>query len=81
MDCKYVMFDGCMPVIFPGSLAHSHAELTHALANRNGPVTSAGFLRLGSDGKVSVYGRSISLGINSDPEDANIINRLLSGEW
>lgn len=81
MDCKYVMFDGAFPVIFPGSLAQTHAELAALLAPGNGDPTSAGFLRVGSDGKVAVYGRSVSLGISSDPEDAKTINRLFTGEW
>ncbi len=64
---KYIMLEGG-PVIF--TEAYTHIEMA---AGRR--VLSAGFVRLDSDGKFFTYGESFSLGIKSDPEDSERINR------
>lgn len=72
---KYVIINEVYPVIF-------FAGIPHKAMSKVGKVTSAGFVKfyVNSDCEISVIvsGKSESLGIESDPEDAKIIKRLLN---
>lgn len=71
---KYVVKDGIAPVVF--SECQKHSDFQHACS----PITSAGFGEIYfEDGglKVSCWGRSISLNIDSNPAiDERLIRKL-----
>jgi hypothetical protein len=84
MDMKYIM-DDVTPIIFCPTMNHDNMarRLFGRMEYIKGRVTSAGFLafRVGEDGNVCVhaYGKSESLGIESQPErDSRIITRALN---
>lgn len=74
---KYIIFTNGSPVIFPNSVGHKEIA-------GNKMVVSAGFCRIETfrnqwddiRAKVFVWGESKSLGVKSDPEDAEIIERI-----
>jgi hypothetical protein len=81
---KYVMFETTngqkIPVIFPESLAHATMAMVVAAAievstKSMAEAVSGGFINLGLD--VGVHGKSESLGLESNPDDAA---RILLGE-
>ena len=63
--------DGEFPVLFPKQLIHRDIAFRYT-------AVSAGFWFMDKNGKVTVYGNSDSLGLNSRPEDAAIIEKYLS---
>ncbi len=67
---KYVIIDGLFPIVF--TEAQTHREI-----GRGYNITSAGFGSVDSEAKVSIWGRSESLNKNSDPKDAEIIQRMI----
>jgi hypothetical protein len=69
MDWKYVVFRKNYPILLPPSLTHSDLK---ALEQNLGPITSAGFVQIESGG-IFCYGKSESLGVESGPRDAKII--------
>lgn len=70
MERKYIMIDGCMPIIF--DIALTHADVGEFFDNEDS-ITSAGFVN--DDGVCS--GRSDSLCIDSNPEkDTKIMKRF-----
>ena len=73
---KYIMFNGRDFLIFPPSV--SHLEAAGRFTDK---VTSAGFIALCTDGseiRADCYGKSVSLGIISWPEeDSRVITRSL----
>jgi hypothetical protein len=74
---KYIIFEYQHPVIFPVVMAHNE---TAALLRHLGRPTSAGFIRLddiGTGMKLYPYGSSISLNLESEPGDSDIINKTL----
>jgi hypothetical protein len=58
-------------IIFPRHLQHS--SVAQALGH---PVTSAGFVQV-RQGKVEVYGESLSLNLRSNPADARSVSVAL----
>lgn len=76
---KYVIIDDCFPIIF--GEAHKHSDFSR---NRLGKPTSAGFCHIHQAGEegmtVSCFGKSVSLEIESQPGDAQIIEKLLNGD-
>jgi len=69
---KYVMLNGCYPVLFPQAVVHR--DVADSIGGRK--VTSAGFCQLVA-GKVEVWGESISLRLSSQKEDASFIERAI----
>ena len=72
-DLKYIMIDGCLPVIF--GYYFQHKDVAEGLA-RLGPVTSAGFVQNDGD-HFTAYGESISLKMSSKPSDTEILTKVL----
>ena len=66
---KYIIIDFVFPVLFTDAIEHKK------MANGRF-VTSAGFVKI-VDGKVEVYGDSISLKLKPDVDDADIISLML----
>lgn len=79
--CKYVILDGIFPRLFSESDTHKYVARAPMSLGVKTP-TSAGFCSVGVDAKgeleVSCYGKSESLGLESQPGDAEIIKRLFS---
>ena len=67
---KYVMIDHKIPICFPDELVHS--SFTYF-----GKITSAGFVS--TKGKVTVFGKSVSLNIGPEEGDQLIITGFLRG--
>lgn len=73
-QCKYVMTRAFGPILFGEGIGHNELNV--------GEIVSAGFCEVFTEGKdveVSVYGKSTSLRLESKPEDAEKIRRLLTG--
>lgn len=74
MKMKYVVLDDGLNdniIVFPETIQHS------SFAMFSGTILSAGFISY-TDGKWSCWGKSISLGLDSRPEeDSDIANRML----
>lgn len=74
---KYIIFSNGEPVIFPDTLGHKEVAGMRM-------VDSAGFCRIETyrnqwddiRAKVSVWGESTSLGVKSNPVDAEIIKKI-----
>lgn len=75
---KYIILDGRLdyvPFIF--SERENHFDVAQALIPRFGPVLSAGFCGYNEDYHCwTVYGKSVSLGVESRPEDQKILNKM-----
>jgi len=74
MKAKYIIVtDGGLEfaIIFDKILAHKNIS-----AGRT-QVVSAGFCSLDSDGVWHTYGKSESLSLDSRPQDAKILNRIM----
>ena len=69
---KYVITDQNEAKI--GKDIYLHSELTKEL---KGKVIKAGHCRITEDFSYHVWGESIGYGIQSRPEDADILNKLL----
>jgi hypothetical protein len=77
---KYIIFNGYLceePVIF--SSLQSHDQMAERLSQSMGKPVSAGFIDL-LDGEMSAMGKSTSLGINSRPQDSEIIDRFFCND-
>jgi hypothetical protein len=73
-DMKYIIFDDGMmeqPIMFSCYLQHGSVAMRF-----NWKVVSAGFVALNND-QFHAYGKSVSLGVVSRPEDSKIINRIM----
>ncbi len=76
---KYIRVEGGLTdsvFLFPKWV--DHAEVGHSLGY---PVQSAGFVSIqiaNNEIEVTTYGRSMSLGMDSDPADAVLIKRMLT---
>ena len=83
MKLKYVIYNDSQPVLFGGYFQHSQV--------RAGVPTSAGFCSIkevptpedstictATMFEVAVWGESVSLGVKSDPSDADMIARMLN---
>ncbi len=66
---KYIMINGCLPMIFEG---FNHDELK-ALGKT---ITSAGFITFDYDGKVQTYGESLTLNMIPAKTDASILQQF-----
>jgi hypothetical protein len=73
-DLKYIMIDGCLPIVF-GSY-FQHKDIAEKLQNL-GPVTSAGFISNNGD-DFTAYGESFSLKMSSNPSDSKILTKVLT---
>jgi len=80
MKLKYIIVDGCIPIVF--TECHKHDEIANGRE-----VESAGFCRAfvsceESEGseyiKVVVWGESISLKVSFDPTDASILEKMFN---
>lgn len=72
---KYIILDliCATPVVFSDFLQHS--DVARGLG---GKVMGAGFCFLNEDGHYVCYGKSVSLGVESDAErDSKILNKYL----
>lgn len=65
---KYIMTKHLEPIIFPDSIQHDTFEFLQPI--------SAGFVSI-MDGKVSIYGESVTLRLKNDISDKFIIEKLL----
>ena len=65
---KYVMVNGCLPIIFDG---FNHSDLKAVATN----ITSAGFITFDGEGKVQTYGSSMTLNMFPATTDAAIIQK------
>lgn len=75
MKSKYIIVkkeDMEVPLIFSSFLSHE----TVATAGQNG-ILSAGYCALNAAGKWIAGGQSVSLKLNSRPQDAEILNTQL----
>ena len=83
MKLKYVIYNDSQPVLFGGYFQHNQV--------RAGVATSAGFCSIrevptppeshictATTFEVQVWGESISLGVKSQPHDAELIARMLN---
>lgn len=72
---KYIILEisgyAAAAIIFPSHLPHSF--VAQALGH---PVTSAGFVQV-RQGKVEVYGESLSLNLRPNPMDAFLVSAAL----
>lgn len=72
---KYIRYDEDRFMIFP--VSQTHAEMASGLID----IISAGFMRV-ADGQVHCHGRSVSLDIDSRPEeDARMLQIRLIEVW
>jgi hypothetical protein len=76
---KYVIIDGCA-IIFTAAIQHKD------MVGHNEKATGAGFVRFYFDEnedeiKVTAYGKSISLGIESQEEDSRILTRQITNTY
>ncbi len=69
---KYIIFDGKRAIVF--SITFKHSDV--ASCSNLGTATSAGFCSI-EDGKVETFGESLSLGLLSKKEDAQIISNQI----
>ena len=77
-EAKYVKFDGTHGeyiVLFPNWITHN--EFAQQIRDR--PI-SAGFARTTAEGKVTCYGESISLRLQSEESDSKIASRMMGYE-
>lgn len=74
---KYIIFKYAgvceCAVVFDSLITHSEIGIKFG----NGDAVSAGFCRVDEFG-VAVYGHSVSMGLESRPEDAKLVERSLS---
>lgn len=77
---KYVIINECFPILF--GEAHKHHDFFN---NRLGKPTSAGFCTISQVGDhgvvVSCFGKSISLNLEAQPGDEQIIERLFTEDF
>jgi hypothetical protein len=71
---KYIVVAGSHGIVFDPILQHKD------VAPAKWPATGAGFCMIGEDGVPSCYGGSVSMRIESKPEDEAIIEALLRRE-
>ena len=76
---KYVIVDGCA-IIFSAAIQHKD------MIGYNKKVTGAGFVRFYFDEsedriKIKTYGKSISLGIESQEGDSTILTRQITNTY
>lgn len=72
MAIKYVIIDNSYPVLFTGAMAHSDFK------NHGFNITSAGFVDIGDPKNPCTYGKSMSLGLEPDkPQDDILIEIML----
>lgn len=77
MEMKYIVFMNGEVCVFPKTVSHSFMA-------GNKIVLSAGFCRIETyrneyddiRAKVQVWGDSVTLGVESNPDDANAISRM-----
>ena len=86
---KYIIFDKLgleTPLIFEDIVEHStfqHLKIISAgevtLYGADGPIENA--CSCNNDIEVSAFGKSVTLGVKSRPEDAKIIHRALTRHY
>lgn len=76
MELKYIMFDGCLPVIFGEYFQHIEVSIV-APSLGQGKATSAGRLSINHETKqVTVYSKSLGLRLEPAKSDAEVLTRL-----
>ena len=78
MKLKYVIIevDGMeLPLVFPPYLSHCDVTTSRSMC-----VRSAGYCEVDVAGKWSVSGQSVTLWLDSRPEDAGILNSQLGAK-
>jgi len=65
-----------MPLLFPDEAGHD--DVGWGINQQDGTIHSAGFVSLGDTTKT--YGKSVSLGVQSKPEDAELIDAFVKGD-
>lgn len=60
-------------IVFPEHLGHTLVRNLFVA----GSITGAGFFHLDLDGRVQVYDRSSTLGVDSKPEDAELVAKAI----
>lgn len=73
---KYVIVDGCA-IIFSAAIQHKD------MVGYNKKATGAGFVRFVFDDEIKVvaYGKSISLGIESQEKDSRILTMQITNTY
>jgi hypothetical protein len=80
---KYVMFEspveGIFPIVFPEAIDHNLFVRSLAAVYPGIKPTSAGFCSISdfSDHEVSVWGKSVTLNLQSQPDDAFFLKKLM----
>ncbi len=78
MKSKYIIIETWVcPLPYVFSDLVSHDDFAHRIGGK--PI-SAGFCYITEDGQYQTYGKSISLNLESRPEDTNILNKFLVGD-
>lgn len=71
VELKYVIVDHAMPICF---VSQHHKEM-----KAHGNITSAAFFKV-TNGKIETYGKSVSLNMGPDPNDAIILSHFFGLE-
>jgi len=76
---KYIMIDKDTPVLFPDHL--QHRDVASRMCRDFTSITSAGFVSLNGRDEcgntlLEAYGKSVSLGVESDEKDSAVMNRV-----
>lgn len=69
---KYIITKQNDAIIFSDGMVHAD------VARKFGGAKSAGFVSIDDEGKIAAYGRSMSLGLESDPDDSRIISNAFN---
>jgi len=77
-NCKYIVIDGSIPILFPNSIRHNFIANSFGIDR----VTSAGFVEVSQDLEkekivVRVFGDSVGLRKSSKEVDSFLIKKML----
>lgn len=64
-----------LPIVFSDLM--THADVARPLCAHRGEPVAAGFCYINDAGRYTCYGESVSLRLESRPEDGAILNRYL----
>ncbi len=81
MDTKYIVFDlplqGYVAIIFPPCISHRDMAMKMGIDY----VDNAGFVKLDDKRNATLYGRSSSLNVDSNPAFNDMVTRMFKSEW